>query len=122
MKQWKYWKNLPVCKVSTDGDVYDVRNGFACRTEEQHGHMYVWINVNGVKRYLLAQVVADTWLENPNNYHLVRHKDGNNLNNCVDNLEFVAIMEDSIDHSSDDSDIKQWTDKLRKQHTAFAGV
>lgn len=122
MKQWKYWKNLPVCKVSTEGDVYDVRNGFACRTEVQHGHVYVWINVNGIKRYLLAQVVADTWLDNPNHYHLVRHKDGNNLNNCVDNLEFVAIMEDSIDHSSDDSDIKQWTDKLRKQHTAFAGV
>lgn len=122
MKQWKYWKNLPVCKVSTEGDVYDVRDGFACNTEEQHGHVYVWINVNGVKRYLLAQVVADTWLDNPNNYQFIRHKDGDNLNNCVDNLEFVASMEDTIDHSSDAINIELWKEKLKKQHSAFSEI
>lgn len=101
MEHWKFWKCLPIIKVSDRGKVYDCKRNIPCKTETISGHVYVWIDVLGVKRYLLAQVVADTWLDNPNNYHLIKHKDGNNLNNCVSNLEFVETMEDTINHSND---------------------
>ena len=80
MKQWKYWKNLPVCKVSDHGDCYDMHSNRECKHEYIQGHDYVWIYMfAGYKRFLLAKVVADTWLDNPNNYQFVRHKDGENL-------------------------------------------
>lgn len=119
MEQWKFWKCLPIVKVSDKGKVYDCKRNTLCKTEVISGHVYVWIDVLGVKRYLLAQVVADTWLDNPNNYHLIKHKDGNNLNNCVSNLEFVETMEDTINHSNDKKNIERWKTKLKKQHSAF---
>lgn len=122
MEQWKYWKCLPIVKVSDKGKVYDCKRNVLCKTETISGHVYVWIDVLGIKRYLLAQVVADTWLDNPNNYHLIKHKDGNNLNNCVSNLEFVETMEDTINHSNDKKNIERWKEKMKRQHQAFRSL
>lgn len=122
MEQWKYWKNLPIVKISDKGKVFDCKRNFFCKTETISGHVYVWIDVLGIKRYLLAQVVADTWLDNPNNYHLIKHKDGNNLNNCVSNLEFVETMQDTINHSNDKKNIERWKEKMKRQHQAFRSL
>lgn len=122
MEQWKFWKCLPIVKVSDKGKVYDCKRNTLCETETISGHVYVWIDVLGVKRYLLAQVVADTWLDNPNNYHLIKHKDENNLNNCVSNLEFVETMEDTINHSNDKKNIERWKEKMKRQHQAFRSL
>lgn len=122
MEQWKYWKNLPIVKISDKGKVYDCKRNIPCKTETISGHVYVWIDVLGVKRYLLAQVVADTWLDNPNNYHLIKHKDGNNLNNCVSNLEFVETMEDTINHKDDKKNVERWKEKMKRQHQAFRSL
>jgi hypothetical protein len=122
MEQWKFWKCLPIVKVSDKGKVYDCKRNVLCETETISGHVYVWIDVLGIKRYLLAQVVADTWLDNPNNYHLIKHKDGNNLNNCVSNLEFVETMEDTINHSNDKKNIERWKEKMKRQHQAFRSL
>lgn len=122
MEQWKYWKNLPIVKISDKGKVYDCKRNFFCKTETISGHVYVWIDVLGIKRYLLAQVVADTWLDNPNNYHLIRHKDKNNLNNSVSNLEFVETMEDTINHKDDNKNIERWKEKMKRQHKVFRSL
>lgn len=122
MEQWKFWKCLPIVKVSDKGKVYDCKRNVSCKTEVISGHVYVWIDVLGVKRYLLAQVVADTWLDNPNNYHLIKHKDGNNLNNCVSNLEFVETMKDTINHKDDKKNIERWKEKMKRQHQAFRSL
>lgn len=45
----------------------------------------------GKKRgYLIHKLVADAFLENPNNYPCVNHKDENKLNNKVNNLEWCT--------------------------------
>lgn len=51
------------------------------------------------KSFLVARLVAFTFLnENINNEKLtVNHKDGNRLNNCIDNLELVTLKE-NIQH------------------------
>lgn len=42
------------------------------------------------KLFRIHQLVALTWLPNPNNYPIVNHKDGNKLNNHADNLEWMT--------------------------------
>ena len=50
------------------------------------------------KRYQVHRLVALTYISNPNNKPMINHKDGNSLNNCVNNLEWMTNKENS-DHA-----------------------
>lgn len=45
------------------------------------------------------RLVAEYFLENPNNYDIVHHKDGNRLNNNVENLEWVNSKQHNQHHN-----------------------
>ena len=62
------------------------------------------IRLSGYKQYRLSKnnekinfyahrLVAEAFLPNPNNLPIVNHKDGNKLNNNLDNLEWVSYSE-----------------------------
>lgn len=53
---------------------------------------------NTSKVHLIHRLVAEAFIPNPNNYRTVNHKDGNKLNNQVENLEWMSDS-DNIKHS-----------------------
>jgi len=56
-------------------------------------HRVVLYKNNKLKRFYLHQLVASHFLENPNNYREVNHKDGDKLNCHVNNLEWMSRSE-----------------------------
>lgn len=56
------------------------------------GYKFVVLSKNGkTKGFRVHRLVAQTFIENPNNYPCINHKDENKLNNNVDNLEWCTI-------------------------------
>ena len=53
------------------------------------GYLHVGLHKNGkIKNYLVHRLVAEAFIQNPNNYPQVNHKDENPSNNFVNNLEY----------------------------------
>ena len=58
---------------------------------KKNGYVYVYLSNDGVEKNIrLHKLVADNFLDNPNNLPQINHKDGNRQNNKVDNLEYCS--------------------------------
>lgn len=57
----------------------------------KYSYQYVQLhNDNGWKQFSVHRLVAETFIENPNNFPIVNHKDSDKHNNFVDNLEWCT--------------------------------
>jgi hypothetical protein len=61
--------------------------------EDKKGYIHVELDR---KNYRVHRLVALEFIPNPNNLPQVNHKDGNKLNNNVDNLEWCTNAENQI--------------------------
>lgn len=56
-----------------------------------NGYLAATLSMNGKRKtYRVNRLVAITFIDNPNGYRVVNHKDENKLNNNVDNLEWCT--------------------------------
>ena len=61
----------------------------------EDGQVYVDLEKDDtVKKAPVAYLVASTFIENPNGYKYIRHKDGDRSNNKADNLEWCETEEE----------------------------
>lgn len=90
MKQWKPCKELPNYELSEIGEVRNIKTGRVMKTSiNQKGYETVCLHDNN-KQYTrrVHRLVADAFSESHDTKLDVIHKDGNRLNNAINNLEW----------------------------------
>lgn len=61
------------------------------KQQNMNGYKFVRLSKNNtIKQYLVHRLVATAFIENPNNYKEINHKDENKSNNKLDNLEWCS--------------------------------
>lgn len=78
--------------IYENGDVENLNtNKMLKGSISENGYRYYRLSLNNEKKMFYAhRLVAEHFLENPNNLPVINHKDGNKLNNEVSNLEWAS--------------------------------
>ena len=92
----EYWKPVVgyegLYEVSNWGGVKSLKFGkekILKPQKDKDGYLQVTLCKNNIKKvYKVHRLVAEAFLDNPNNYKEVNHKDENKTNNVVTNLEW----------------------------------
>lgn len=87
-------RTLKHTKVRSNGRV-DNRSGRVLKQKiNRYGYGEVTLSSDGKRKtYLVHRLVAAAFIPNPENKQTINHKDGNKLNNHVNNLEWATQKE-----------------------------
>lgn len=87
--------------ITEDGLCYNSKGVQLNGQISNSGYLNYYLSYNGIKkRHYAHRLVAQAYIPNPDNLNEVNHKDGNKMNNSVDNLEWVTHAQ-NIQHASD---------------------
>lgn len=87
---WREWPQDPRILVSNKGNVVSYKRGFGYPLKVSHNSSgYQTVNA-GRRPQLVHRMVAETWIDNPNNYEEVNHINGDKDDNRVENLEWTT--------------------------------
>jgi hypothetical protein len=91
-KQGVLYDYTGLYEISSLGRVKSLRNAKCLKTHKnKHGYLRVGLNKDGCQQtFLVHRLVASAFLENPNDFPDINHKDENKENNCIDNLEWCS--------------------------------
>lgn len=81
--------------IFDNGDVYNENTKQILKGSiGENGYRYYRLSKDNKKKMFYGhRLVAEAFLDNPNNLPVVNHKDGNKLNNNIDNLEWVSYSD-----------------------------
>ena len=93
------YKNL--YKINNKGEIYSyISKKIVKSSKKSNGYLFIHLYNKGTNKCkYIHRLVAEAFIPNPNNYLEVNHKDGNKLNNCVDNLEWCTKKQ-NMQHAS----------------------
>lgn len=85
-------------EIYDDGRVVNTKNNNTLKGSIQHGYKSYYLTGNGWKKAVSAhRLVAEAFLDNPENLPVVHHKNGDKLDNRVENLEWVSYSKNSTE-------------------------
>jgi hypothetical protein len=96
------WVDLPEYSdyywISNFGNVKKKINGRILKARQHSGgYNYVQLSINGKETNItLHRFIAKAFISNPENKPYINHRDGNKLNNTIDNLEWTTASENQI--------------------------
>ena len=99
METWKPIKDFEHTKylISNYGNVKNKDTNYILEKHDKTGYSTVLLTHEGKSTtHRLHVLVAKTFLDNDNPKNIVNHKDGNKLNNKLDNLEYISQSENMI--------------------------
>lgn len=96
-EQWRPIDGFPNYQVSNKGKVMNMMSGKVLKPGVySNGYEFVILwNHGKSKQCLIHRLVADTFINNPNNLLQVNHKDECKTNNDVSNLEWVTASQNT---------------------------
>jgi len=117
MEVWKTIRYAPTYKVSNLGNIKSKTNRPLLinyeRLKKNNTRARPGLSVNGkLYQYYLHRIVAEHFIENPQNLPEVNHIDGNFYNNIASNLEWVSKL-DNMRHASENKLMKRYTTKVK---------
>jgi len=108
---WKTIKYAENYEISDQGNIRIKKNNRLLkinyeRLKETNSRARPGLTSNGkLKQYYLHRIVAEHFLDNPNNLPEVNHKDGDFYNNKLENLEWISKL-DNMRHAVQTNCIK----------------
>lgn len=92
-ENWKHIKGNNRFAISDAGRIYDLnKNKEVKQYTNKEGYQIVYLNDYNKKDYPKAvhRLVAEAFIDNPNNFNVVNHKDEDKTNNNINNLEWCT--------------------------------
>lgn len=93
MEIWKDIKDYEgLYQASNLGNIKSVKKNRNLKfINRSDGYYYINLSKKSkVKPTKVHRIIAQTFIENPNNYNIINHIDGNRKNNCISNLEWCT--------------------------------
>lgn len=107
------WKEIKIdgfeCKNYYISNLGRFKNnkGIIMKDYKPHHSGYIYVRVN-IKKFALHRLVALMFIPNFENKPFVNHIDGNKINNCLENLEWVTCSENNKHN---------YTNNIKKKYT-----
>lgn len=104
LEEWKDIRGFPDYQISSFGRVKSLRRDYKygrhgdiiLSQNDRKGYKGVTLFKNGKRHYkAVHRLVAEAFIDNPNNFPVVNHKDENRTNNKADNLEWCTSLYNS---------------------------
>lgn len=96
MEQYKQIAEFPDYAISNTGKVKNTKTGRILKTTIHKKRGYVKVGLRKDNKTITCEIhrlVAMAYIDNPNNFEHVDHKDRNKLNNNLSNLTWVSKQE-----------------------------
>lgn len=101
-EEWKVIKDYPMYEISTLGRVRSYKSRYGRRAIpkimsnkiDKIGYSFIHlINENGRKPLRIHRLVAEAFIDNPDNLPEINHLDENKQNNCKSNLSWCSRID-----------------------------
>lgn len=118
---WKKIEHFENYEISNKGNVRN-KNNYTLKQHKMNNYMTIKLYDRNNKKMILKNIhrlVAEAFIPNPNNKRTINHKDGNKLNNNVNNLEWCTHKENTK-HAFETGLQKSWCGtKFGKEHPNY---